>query len=407
MEFQPAKCIALTHPEDPDEVPLSIYSTPLPYADTAVYLGIPFSSAGLLFERNFTKRCEKARNTAASLHRMGMNLTGFPQSASATLYKSFVRPVFEYGLALKTNQTATLDSLRRTQSFALRLIFSAQRNTSLNAMQKLLVIEPIATRNLILNLKFAARLHNSNDSRIPAVKIWRSSWATNASRSICWFARKNPLRPRANLLPIFGRTLAPQNSVPEKAFTPAVQKAILHESIRNLDRGNPNVAGSITCRLEEGYRHCLRPYAFISDQIRVPVLRWLIGNVAIHMPCTKPGCRTTISRQHAASCSGAHQALAIRYPQEASQYQQLLATNPQTRSTLIDLLLNNHCMTPPAPLYSDIASAISMIFETCLGYRQKANGFFVPASEVTSEEPPSNSLAPPLQRLPPRPRRPG
>lgn len=407
MQFQPLKCVALEDSNQPQDPPLEIYGTPLATSEEVSYLGIPFSTSGILFEKNFLARSEKARSTAAALNRMGMNLTGFPQSASALLYKSFIRPIFEYGLALKIKQRQTLTALARTQSFALRLIFSAQRNTSANALQKLLLIEPIETRNLVLNMKFAARLHNSNDNRIPAVVVWRNAFADDTSRSTTWFVRnKNPLKPLATLLPIFGRRLTPALSIPTKAFEPAIQRRIVHDSIAKLNVNESSVSGTIECIPAEGYRHCLRPYAFTSDQIRVPVLRWIVGNVAIHMPCINEGCSTTISRRHAAICSGAHDALVTRYPQQANAYQQLLQSDPSLRSTLLDYLLNQHRINPPATLYPDIASSVSMIYEKCLGYRQKANGFFVPAADIPDLVD-TYSISPPLQREPTPPRRPG
>ena len=153
-----------------------------------------------------------------------------------------------------------------------------------------------------------------------------------------------------------------------------------------LDFGKSNVSGTLLLNNNEGFRHCLRANSFTAPKTRVPVLRWLIGNVAIHMPCQKANCSSEISRKHAVICSGAHDELSTRYPSEAYDYQQLLAQDPTNRSTLIDLLLNKHRFKPPANLYEDVASAISMIYERCLNYQQNANGFFEPRAQ---SEPPT------------------
>jgi hypothetical protein len=260
-----------------------------------------------------------------------------------------------------------------------------------------------------LNAKFAARLHNSNDADIPAVRMWRSSFTLNAPKSIPWFLReKNPLFRVATFLPIFGRRLTTGYSLPTPAFSKKLQKQIVGLEISKLDTDSDNVAGTLQFSPAEGYRHCLRSNAFSSDQVKVPVLRWLIGNVAIHMPCQNQGCDEVLSRSHAATCSGAHDALALRYPVENLLYstmQPSAQSSEPLRSTLLDVILNKYRMDTPAQIYEDIASSVSLIYEKCLGYRQKANGFFVPASDIVDAS--QSSLAPPLQRSPPRPRHPG
>ena len=62
---------------------------------------------------------------------------------------------------------------QKTQNEAMRRILNAGKRTSIGAMERLLMLEPMAARNDILMLQFFGRLHNNNDKRIPAVTIYR------------------------------------------------------------------------------------------------------------------------------------------------------------------------------------------------------------------------------------------
>jgi len=139
MRFAPGKCISL----DPgQETNYSLYNVPLTRALSAKYLGIPFTRAGIDLETNSVERAGKARAVAAMFASVGMNITGFAPKASVRIYKTFVRPMLEYGLALAplAEISNALQPLQRTQNFALRAIVSAPRHTSINALHKLLQV---------------------------------------------------------------------------------------------------------------------------------------------------------------------------------------------------------------------------------------------------------------------------
>ena len=122
-----------------------------------------------------------------------MNINGFPPEASLRLYKSFIRPVMEYGLQLKPLSQNEINPYQKTQNMALRQIFSVPRKTSIEAMHKLALIETMEVRNQILNLEFVGKLHNSTDKNVPAVRIWRSQLQDLPKKSLTEQSRKNPL----------------------------------------------------------------------------------------------------------------------------------------------------------------------------------------------------------------------
>lgn len=377
MLFQPQKCAVLGESDQPDSG-LTIYNTPLALKAMVDYLGLPFTLNRINHEANVEKRCAKARTVAASLARHGMNLAGFPQYASAILYKTFIRPVMEYGLQLRVLAGKNAEKLQKTQNFAMRLIFSAHRTTSVNAMQKLLLLEPMRIRNQVINIKFAARLHNSNDSARPPVLIWRHAFPLEKPGSTARYTRANPLFPEATFLPIFNRRLIRHATMVTPAFKKEVLKKLLWTKIAALDLGNTNVAGTIRMDPhQQGHRHVLRPYAFSNPRIRVPILRWLVGNVAAHRPCQTENCNAEISRRHAVECSGAEEGLMELYPWLVPAFV------PEVDGTFIDYLLNRFAhaykeQDRPQELLLNISSAISAIYFRCLGYQQRENGFHVP-----------------------------
>jgi hypothetical protein len=383
IRFQPAKCYILGQ-EDRNDSGFAIYNQALPVRKQIDYLGLPFTANRINHTANIEKRTQKARNVAASLARHGMNIAGFSQSASSILYKTFIRPVMEYGLQLTLVTDRNLKLLQKAQNFALRLIFSAPCKTSTNALQKLLLIEPMDVRNQVLNIKFAARIHNSTDKDIPAVRFWRHAFPQQYPGSISKITRGNPLFSHATFKPILGNPLAVGLCKPTPAFKSMDLKALLKDKIAQLDHGNTNVAGTIRVNPSKNHRHVLRPFAFKSPMVRVPILRWLVGNVAVHRPCDH--CDAEISRKHAVECSGADQALIDAYPYLLPQF------DAEVDGTFLDFLLNKFAYPRkpafdlPEELYENISAAIGVIYHHCLGYRQQDNGFYaLPQASQSSQ----------------------
>src|SRR5438270_13537014 len=123
MKFSPTKCVFLGDSNQPQRT-LRLYNELLPTKKEKQYLGMAISTKGLEFQKNAESRCAKMRNTTMILHKAGMNLTGLPQEASARIYKTFLRPMLEYGMQLQPLSTAQVQSAERAQAFALRKICS-------------------------------------------------------------------------------------------------------------------------------------------------------------------------------------------------------------------------------------------------------------------------------------------
>jgi hypothetical protein len=392
IEFQPLKCIYLANSASPNSRFL-IYDQHIPQANSIDYLGLPFTTSGIDFPTNATRRAQKAKQVVNALNAVGMNIAGFPPAASARLYKSFIRPVFEYGSQL-TLSTAKV--LQKAQNYALRKIFSAHTSTSTNALQKLLHMEPFLLRNEIISAQFYARLHNSTDLSIPAVRFYRS--AVEARRPVSLATElhnKNRVWPKANRLLFLNNRLRRAQSKPAPAFTQSQKKKFIRDAVSSLDAGNSNVAGSITVLPSDPpIRHIFQAATMPPKSIRIPIYRWLLGHIAVHMPC-RCG-HSDLSRSHAVSCSGITASLSADFP-----YVQV----PEGQ-TILDAVLNHHRNTCPphaadttaeetfAAFYRKIAAAIGQIYTRCLGYRQKDNGFYAAPEPPFHRPSPSPSPEP-------------
>jgi hypothetical protein len=190
MQFAPEKCIYL-HNLTNDE--LKLYDVVLPAEPMFKYLGIQMQQSGINWAANYALRARKFKDTTIMLRKVGYNSTGFPLSTSSVIYKTFIRPTLTYGTELGGIDASTIRLYVKEEGQALRTAFSAPRNTSRNAMHKLLRVEPLGHRLLWTNAKYMGKLNNCTDSSIPAVKMFWNLLQTQPKQSLVTAVLKNPL----------------------------------------------------------------------------------------------------------------------------------------------------------------------------------------------------------------------
>jgi hypothetical protein len=171
MKFAPSKCSLISNSGRSN---LYLYNEELTISKQASYLGVIFDVKGINWESHFAKRINKAKKVTLLMQSMGMNIMGLAPAASINLYKTFIRPILEYGAALRILPRMVIDKMQKAQNQVLRTILSGNRTTSINAMHKLLLIEKFMVRNAITNMRFIGGLHNSTDRAIPAVVMYRA-----------------------------------------------------------------------------------------------------------------------------------------------------------------------------------------------------------------------------------------
>jgi hypothetical protein len=383
MVFAPTKCFYLG-PTNMEDMNLLLYGTPLPKVDKADYLGMVFNETGIDFPSNLVKRRNKARNMIQVLGNLGMNSTGWPLKSSTAVYKTFVRPLVEYGLGLNIWSPKVIEEVQKVQNCALRRIFSTSIKTSIKAMEKLLLLEPMVTRNQILHIKLAGRIHNSLDRNIPVVQIWRTRLqhpATNTGSFILNGIKRNPLWRTGNRRnQLFTRLRNIPNSeiqvrdslviLPDEMKTKIIKAAIMEDNIGH-------VAAALELQETDRFRKICLPTAELPDRTRNTILRWMTGTVCQHQVCFK--CGANLTRIHGIHCSGAAAGILA----DTDLVQVLVRREPlNEHETVIDQLLNTFRNgNEPMDFYFKIATFIGMIYTACRNMVQQENGYWAPVNE--------------------------
>ena len=365
MVFAPTKCIVLGPTAASRTTPLRMYNTDLPSAEQAVYLGLPFTQRGICWKSLAKSRTDKARGVIAMLAPMGFNAKGWAPAASIRIYKTFIRPVMEYGLSLHRPSVSIIEMYEKVQTLALRTLTSTPRNTSRAGLQRLLQIESMAQRAQELNLMWSGRLHNSTDASNLAVKVFHRALQGNRGRtglSLPRHALDNILWSHPNISTNKEPIIRPVNllrQVVPKILDLDTRLELRRKSIISLEADQPNVAGAIQLELDDAIPPFLRPKTGISRADRWLLLQWRLGIVTRHEVCCN--CGETLTRAHAADCSGATALLRELHPE--------VSPPAQPRHTLIDAVLNHYRQQPSqdGPAHANCSTAIALILTKCRG----------------------------------------
>jgi hypothetical protein len=290
----------------------------------------------------------------------------------------------EYGVALDLWTKKELKQLQIVQNRALRRMLGGLKNTSVNAMNRLLRLELMEWRTIILHAKFHGKLRNSLDPTIPATLIWK---ALNEKRgTVAHRAKKNPLWSKLS-------TTDPRidhmrdDGVPEAERIEALPKLLQQEEtlahIQKLDGRTASVIAVPNIRLP----WIAKPRALRNRKLRSLILRWRIGSVCQHQQCQK--CGDELSREHGLECSGAAGMLHARFPD----------VQPTTEAPLIIDALLNHLDNKISEqsrkrICNSVAIAIEAILSECRGISIAKTGRWLMSNEEEETNPEAEVTAP-------------
>lgn len=309
--WNPAKCVVLNPPDAHGAQPLK--------------LGIPFSKKGeidtsLLLQRNVASGLAAMRNT---LQPIGPRTPSFSRLTASRLYSTFIRPCFEYGLAICTFSVKERETLEKGQDQCLRIAFGGHRKASTAVFKHMTNLPSLTERAHILGFKYILRgqylesdtllgslLHYLNSA--PRYKQFR--WPTLVRNNPIW---KNPslcgnLTKTSDKLEFFA------SSAQVKASILLFRNLCYHKKV---NASNPPVLLS-TCRITLGVDPILTLPMLNSDRSRLR--RWRMG----WLPGRPPPCscgHVSASRSHLIQCL--HVAARLR-------------VSPGCRPNPIDFVLN-------------------------------------------------------------------
>ena len=152
------QCILFSRKHRTSNWELSLQGNVLPKSETVKYLGLTFQRKmnwnGHIKET--VAKCRKRINFLRCL--CGVSWGAHPDTL-LVLYKSFIRPVFEYGCASFAQLTKTqLIKIERIQWSALRICFGLMKSTHTGTLEVLSGVPPVSTRYKLLNFRYIVKL---------------------------------------------------------------------------------------------------------------------------------------------------------------------------------------------------------------------------------------------------------
>ncbi|EIE88737.1 hypothetical protein RO3G_13448 [Rhizopus delemar RA 99-880] len=139
--WNPLKCAVLNHPTSSSSssgsTQLKLYGTSLPLVDKFVYLGMPFVKTGLSAASVLSLRSPGVLKLMSILNLIGVNRQGFSLLLCSRIYATFVRPKFEYGLAISKFTTAQVKEIERLQDRCLRMMVGGHATSSTSVIKHL------------------------------------------------------------------------------------------------------------------------------------------------------------------------------------------------------------------------------------------------------------------------------
>ena len=300
ITFAPKKCGSIFKNIREPTI-LSLYDEPLEIIDSYKYLGIIVDKSGINWKKSMDIRVAAATKKINWMCRMGMNIFKWRLNSCISIYKSFIRPSLEYGLALQIIPGDILKELQKVQVLALRRIFCCPSNVSHILLHVIPAIESMEFRNTRLNGRYLNCVLNGNKSNLPVGKLFNnklnSGMVDGAGKSILSsFIRSNPLSDSILL-----------NEMPDENIMKEMKS---QEISQMLFTGILN--GSSGCRRLDknnytGRRDMLlfpNNYALLSRRTVYILLQWKFNLFGTHFRrCELCQQKDNIDRDHILSCS--------------------------------------------------------------------------------------------------------
>lgn len=292
MDFAPGKCAIMWDHEEEVHVDFQIQGGVIPTVETFVYLGVECNPKGMLFGKKQKERCASMLSTARFLKAKGMNALGWRLNCRVLVYKSFLRPIMEYGCALmRKPNSEMLSCMEKAQNSVLNMLLSCSRTTSTGGKLKLLQVETMRARVTKLQYGFFKSLSVSEPTDAPASVLWHGA-----------VRRRTKLQKTALANPIFRHSV--DHGDDPKAMNRFMEE-IKISSMETYDRtssvGKKDIAASVQAPARLG-----RPSVFLDPSVRKDdqhVLMCLrLGAFAFHQECQQ--CGEVVTRAHAMECSG-------------------------------------------------------------------------------------------------------
>lgn len=200
--WNPTKCVMMSAEEKPQgQRDPTLYDVPIPFDSSFPYLGVQFKANGTLDpEALIHSRTKKALTSMRMLRSIGLRPSGLGKLLACRLYRQFIRPQMEYGIAIQTIGKKLRTVLDNAQSNSLRMIYGASAKASTQVMCHMANLPRMEDRVTILQAKFILRAHNQpSDSLLHQLRqiitpkrTGTSSWRSLLQNNIIWMDLPSP-----------------------------------------------------------------------------------------------------------------------------------------------------------------------------------------------------------------------
>lgn len=150
---------------------LRVYEQELPWCQNFVYLGMIFNESGLASLDHVNRLVTRALPTLYYLKGKGANGYGFGIKLRACIYKTFLRPKVEYGLAIMRRYKKITKILDSFQHMCLCVLSSVHRNTSASILRVLFGVPKMENRHESLRGTY---LYRADQERSPKFLVWHA-----------------------------------------------------------------------------------------------------------------------------------------------------------------------------------------------------------------------------------------
>ncbi|KAG2219638.1 hypothetical protein INT45_012339 [Circinella minor] len=166
------------------------------------YLGLPFDHNGINSDQLIHQRITKATGNMGLLRQLGIHQYGAGLWPAIRAYRTFIRPVLEYGLAIATLSAKQKEKLNNAQKSCIKMAMNRNSSTHFPTIVPMALanIPSIQHRVRTLQLKFVARLQE-----LPVTTLARSIelsflWDKNCDKQWKHLTSNNPFYQLHNRL---------------------------------------------------------------------------------------------------------------------------------------------------------------------------------------------------------------
>ena len=161
VTFEPSKCEAICGKFTIRK--LTLYGEPITITDLFKYLGIIFDKNGIEPQKTANKQINATIQRLKELESHGINGNSFGANSVILFYKSFLRPIMEYGMQLSLYDNNVIDAMERTQLRCLRSLLSITSSTTQRGLRLLCGLNRMDTRYQILACRTWSRWFDRKD----------------------------------------------------------------------------------------------------------------------------------------------------------------------------------------------------------------------------------------------------